>query len=86
MTDHDELACQDFVELVDDYLDGTLTEPARRRFEVHVAECPYCSTYLKQLRLTIRTVGRLAPPPPAPLAREELLRLCRQHRRDANVP
>ena len=45
MTDHStihplpELACQDFVEVVTDYLDGALSAVDHQRFEEHLAIC-----------------------------------------------
>ncbi len=54
-----ELTCRELVELVTEYLEGTLPEPERLRFDAHLAECPYCQTYLEQMRQTIAPVGRL---------------------------
>ncbi|MEP6660018.1 MAG: zf-HC2 domain-containing protein [Acidimicrobiales bacterium] len=51
------LTCFDFVELVTEYLEGTLSAKDRRRFEEHLAACPGCTAYLKQIRETIRAVG-----------------------------
>ena len=51
------LACVDFVEIVTEYLEGTMSVKERRRFEEHLAACPGCTAYLKQIRETIRAVG-----------------------------
>ena len=61
MTDtaHPEMACRELVELVTDYLEDRLSLLDRARFEAHIAECEYCATYLEQMRLTIRTLGRI---------------------------
>ena len=45
-----DLVCQQAVELVTDYLEGTLSRAARRRFEAHLAGCPHCTEYLAQMR------------------------------------
>ena len=51
------LSCQDFVELVTDYLEGGLDDAARTRFEQHLAMCPGCETYLDQMRETASRLG-----------------------------
>lgn len=51
--------CQEMVELITDYLEGTLTRTQRRRFEAHLAGCEHCSEYLEQMRATIRATGQL---------------------------
>ena len=35
-----DIVCQQAVELVTDYLEGTLSRRDRRRFESHLAACP----------------------------------------------
>ena len=54
-----EMPCRELVELVTEYLEGTLPGEDRTRFESHLAECEYCATYLDQMRTTIRLVGRI---------------------------
>jgi len=39
------------------YLDGHLDRTDRERLEVHLADCPHCSEYLAQLRITIEALG-----------------------------
>ncbi len=56
-----EIVCQQAVELVTDYLEGTLPRAARRRFEKHLAACPHCTEYLAQIRATIRLAGSVTP-------------------------
>jgi anti-sigma factor RsiW len=46
----EDLACQEVVEIVSDYLDGSMTGGVRRRFEAHLQRCPYCTDYVEQLR------------------------------------
>jgi anti-sigma factor RsiW len=53
------LACQEMVELITDYLEGTLPRSERRRFEAHLAGCEHCSEYLAEMRVTIAATGRL---------------------------
>ena len=54
-----EMTCQEFVELVTEYLDGALPHQERERFEQHLGGCPYCAFYLEQIRKTIALVGAL---------------------------
>ncbi len=63
-----ELTCVEVVELVTEYLEGTLDAPLRERFEQHLAGCDGCEHYLAQMRATIRVTGRVGVedlPPPA---------------------
>lgn len=48
-----ELPCRDVVEVVTDYLDGTLPDAERRHLEAHLAECEDCAAYVEQIRTTI---------------------------------
>jgi anti-sigma factor RsiW len=73
----DDLACNELVELVTDYLEGALPPPERSRFEAHLAECGNCRHYLQQMEVTIRTIGRLTEETIQPEARDELLSLFR---------
>jgi predicted anti-sigma-YlaC factor YlaD len=51
------MSCQEFVELVTDFLDGALGPEAERRFAEHVANCAGCEPYLDQFRQTIRALA-----------------------------
>ena len=70
-----DLFCQQVVELVTDYLEGTLSRSARRRFEAHLAGCPRCTEYLAQMRETISLTRRLEPDDLIPQARDEIVDL-----------
>jgi anti-sigma factor RsiW len=54
-----EMACQDLVEVITDYLEGTLPELERTRFEIHLASCPSCQEYVEQMRALVRLSGKL---------------------------
>jgi anti-sigma factor RsiW len=75
-----DLVCQQAVELVSEYLEGTLSRSARRRFEAHLAGCPHCTEYLAQMRETIRLAGRLTPEDLTPDMRSDLTDLYRRWR------
>jgi len=73
-----DLACQQAVELVTDYLEGRLPRRQRRRFEAHLAVCPHCRAYLAQIEETIALAGRVEPDSLEPEARETLLDMYRR--------
>ena len=54
-----DLACQEIVELVTDYLEGAMDAPLRASFEAHLAGCPHCTAYIEQLAATIRIAGTI---------------------------
>lgn len=53
------LACKELVELITDYLEGTLPRRVRKRVEKHLAVCDGCTAYLEQMRFMIEAAGRL---------------------------
>jgi anti-sigma factor RsiW len=73
-----DLACQQAVELVTDYLEDALSPAARRRFEAHLAGCPHCTEYLAQMRATIELTGQLTPADLSPRTQEEFITLYRR--------
>jgi anti-sigma factor RsiW len=79
----DPLVCQQFVELVTDYLEGALPDHERKRFEAHLSACDGCTAYLEQMRITIRTLGALPPEPVDAHTREHLLAAFRELRGSA---
>jgi len=52
--------CDEFVELVTAYLEGSLPESERVAFEAHLDECPGCDRYLAQFHRTIELLGELS--------------------------
>jgi anti-sigma factor RsiW len=75
-----ELVCQEVVELISDYIEGTLPRSQRRRLETHLSGCEHCSEYLEQMRATIRLTGRLRTSDLTPAMRDELVELYRRWR------
>lgn len=53
------MTCQELVELVTDYLEDALDQETRDRFEQHLALCPGCETYLRQMAETARRLGEI---------------------------
>lgn len=52
-------ACRDVVEVMTDYLEGALPAAEARRLERHLATCPGCSEYLRQIRTIAGALGGL---------------------------
>ena len=77
MANPDALSCQELIELVTDYVEGTLSPADRTRFESHLGVCADCHHYLDQMRETILLVGALAEQDIPDDAKERLLYVFR---------
>ncbi len=53
------VVCQQWVEMVTDYLEGALPLELQQAADRHLAACPHCREYLEQMRRTIRVAGHL---------------------------
>jgi anti-sigma factor RsiW len=51
--------CNELVELVTAYLDGSLDGDIRERFDAHLRECDGCEHYLQQFRAAVHTIGTI---------------------------
>ena len=77
MTEKAELTCRELSEVVTDYLEGTMSAHDRLRFEQHLVVCEGCTSYLEQMRETIRLMGELREEHILPEAQRELLQVFR---------
>lgn len=75
-----EMACQELVEVITDYLEGTLPASDRARFDAHLSTCDACREYVEQMRVLIRLSGSLTVETIKPESRESLLRAFRRWR------
>ncbi len=76
-----DLSCQEFVELVTEYLEGTLAPDLCAALEAHLEICSGCRLYLGQMRLTIRALhAPAAIPVPA-----DMRNLLLQHFRERHA-
>ena len=75
--EREEMTCRELVELVTDYLEGTLPGQDRIRLQAHLAECPYCEEYVAQMRRTVAALGALPPEPVDPAREQDLLEAFR---------
>jgi anti-sigma factor RsiW len=76
-----ELSCQEIVELVTEFLEGTMDDPLRTAFEAHLAKCPHCPHYLEQIEATIRVAGTIEPEALSPEFQAGLLEAFRDFER-----
>jgi anti-sigma factor (TIGR02949 family) len=80
MIDPHDMMCQELVEVLTEYLDGTLSAHDVMRLEAHLGVCDECRDYLEQFRTTITVTRRVdAAALPAGL-RDGLLRAFRTTR------
>ena len=68
-----KMVCQELVEVVTSYFDGSLSRRDRRRFEAHIRGCEHCTAYVEQMRLLIVATGHLTEEDIPAEAREDLL-------------
>jgi predicted anti-sigma-YlaC factor YlaD len=68
-----EMTCKEVVDVITDYLEGTMGEADHLRFEAHLGECPYCQNYLDQMRGTVAALGALREDSIPAESREELI-------------
>lgn len=71
------MTCQELVELVTAYRDGTLPSEERQRFDAHLAVCPPCVWYVEQLDQTVRALGGLNEQIEQDSSTQDLLRIFR---------
>ena len=76
------MTCKELVELVTDYLEGTLPADVRARMDQHRAGCDGCTHYLEQMRQTIRLTGQVREENLSQPQRDDLLRLFRDWKKD----
>ena len=71
------LTCHEVVDIITDYLEDALSPADRRRVEEHLAICDGCTTYLEQMRETIRLTGILTEEQIPEEQKQELLEAFR---------
>jgi predicted anti-sigma-YlaC factor YlaD len=80
-TNPNDMSCKELVELVTDYLEGSLSPPDLHRFDLHIAKCDWCKIYIDQIRLTIKAAGKLSEDSILPHVQDELLAVFRDWKR-----
>jgi len=79
LIDPHDMMCQELVEVLTDFLDGTLGAHDRARLEAHLAICDDCQVYLDQFETTITLADKAGEPELSPELRNNLLRAFRTH-------
>ena len=75
------LSCQQVVELVTGYLEGSLGWRDRRRVEKHLQACEGCGRYIDQMRETLDLLGTVPVDTLSPDAQSTLLDAFRDLKR-----
>ena len=78
------MSCQQFVEIVTDYLEQQLDEARRLWTDEHLAHCDACRAYLEQMRQTIAALRNLADGDVDATQRESILAAMRGARPSAH--
>jgi anti-sigma factor RsiW len=73
----EDFPCSRLVELVTDYLEGTLDPELREIVDEHLEICEGCTTYLDQMRTTIALTGHLREDDVSPAMQADLVRAFR---------
>jgi hypothetical protein len=84
MANENEITCQEFVELVTDYLEHVLLPEMRKQFEKHAGDCPGCESYLEQVRKTVNILHQIEEEPVSPATRQKLLQAFGQWKQEHN--
>jgi anti-sigma factor RsiW len=53
------IVCQQWTELITDYLEGALPRGLVKAINRHLSACPHCTEYLAQMQRTIEITGSL---------------------------
>ena len=70
-----EVVCREFVEVVTDYLEGSLPAREAARLEAHLRSCDGCTEYIEQMRRTASLIGRLTVEDVPVAGRDRLLEM-----------
>jgi predicted anti-sigma-YlaC factor YlaD len=80
------LTCQQLTEFVTDYLEGRMSFMERMGVQMHLAMCGRCRAYLRQMKMTVRTLGKLPAEAIPGDVRNELLARFRGMRSPGGAP
>ena len=74
----EQMTCKELVELVTEYLEGSLPDNVRLRMESHLSGCEGCTNYVEQMRQTIQLPGQLREEDLSAEQKDNLLKLFRE--------
>ena len=69
--------CREVVAMMTEYLEDRLSPDERSGLEVHLATCPACVEYLRQLRLVVDTLGEVPDAPVPPEIEDQMVAIFR---------
>jgi anti-sigma factor RsiW len=78
--DVEHVTCRQLVEVLTDYLDGTLDAAERADIERHIVFCRGCADYVEQMHSTIDLLGLLSADTPEGAPNEGLVAIFRDWR------
>jgi len=81
-----EVICQEWTELITDYLEGVLPRRLVKAIDRHLAACPHCTEYLAQMRRTISVTGELPADTDVPDELLDALQQAFEDYRDGDQP
>ncbi len=68
-----KILCREIVNLLADYLDGSLPPDTARSLEAHLADCPPCIAFVNTYRGTVNAVRQLSETEIPPELRDRLI-------------
>lgn len=66
------ITCREFVEFLDRYVEGELSDQERTTFDKHMVDCPPCEDFLASYRATIGLCRDTFGRPDGPALSEEI--------------
>jgi hypothetical protein len=69
----DNLLCNQFEDLLSDYLEGSLDRDTHRQIAAHALRCPMCHALLNEVKLTIKSCQEISIPKPSPQMEARIL-------------
>jgi anti-sigma factor (TIGR02949 family) len=76
-----ELRCREIIDLLADYLDGSLPSETAKNLEAHLEGCPPCIAFVNTYRGTVNVVRRLSAAEIPPELRDRLISFLRERKR-----
>lgn len=76
-----KFTCREVAEIVTDYLEGAMPWWDQLRFHLHLGLCRGCRNYLKQMKETIHTLGKLPSQAVPEEIRQEMIKRFRNWNR-----
>ena len=67
------VVCQQWTEMITDYLEGALPRGLVSAIDRHLGACPHCTEYLAQMRRTIAVTGSIPADDDVPMEMVDLL-------------